>query len=73
MCLLGSRFYIFKGSGDILSNMVYAGVRVVAETHIEETCAENITKLRSDRSRTRNRSSLSELFISFLAKVSSYS
>ncbi|XP_057475650.1 protein HESO1 [Actinidia eriantha] len=49
------------------------GVRVVAETHIEETCAENITKLRSDRSRTRNRSSLSELFISFLAKFSDIS
>ncbi|GFZ15029.1 nucleotidyltransferase family protein [Actinidia rufa] len=50
---------------------IYPGNLVddLTETHIEETCAENITNLRSDRSRTRNQSSLSELFISFLAKV----
>lgn len=53
-----------------LSNMIGAGVRAVAERHVEEVCAENITKFRSDMSRKRNQSSLSELFISFLAKVS---
>ncbi|KAG5553539.1 hypothetical protein RHGRI_011415 [Rhododendron griersonianum] len=36
---------------------------------VEEVCAENITKFISDKSRQRNQSSLSELFISFLAKV----
>ncbi|KAG5529201.1 hypothetical protein RHGRI_029779 [Rhododendron griersonianum] len=46
-----------------------AGVRAVAERHVEEVCAENITKFISDKSRQRNQSSLSELFISFLAKV----
>ncbi|KAL6980589.1 Protein heso1 [Sarracenia purpurea var. burkii] len=53
-------------------NMVddLTGVRAVAERQIEEMCAENITKFRSDKSRNRNRSSLSELFISFIAKFS---
>ncbi|KAI8564116.1 hypothetical protein RHMOL_Rhmol03G0157200 [Rhododendron molle] len=52
-------------------NMVddLTGVRAVAERHVEEVCAENITKFRSDKSRKINQSSLSELFISFLAKV----
>ncbi|KAA8534175.1 hypothetical protein F0562_031632 [Nyssa sinensis] len=47
-----------------------AGVRADAERLIEETCAVNIGRLRRDRSRTANRSSLSELFVSFLAKFS---
>ncbi|KAK6156186.1 hypothetical protein DH2020_010434 [Rehmannia glutinosa] len=42
------------------------GVRAVAEKHIEDTCAENINRIKSDKSRLINRSSLSELFISFL-------
>ncbi|XP_058207139.1 protein HESO1 [Rhododendron vialii] len=56
-------------------NMVddLTGVRAVAERHVEEVCAENITKFRSDKSRKRNQSSLSELFISFLAKFSDIS
>ncbi|KAG5552641.1 hypothetical protein RHGRI_010661 [Rhododendron griersonianum] len=53
-----------------MSNMIGAGVRAVAERHVEEVCAENITKFISDKSRQRNQSSLFELFISFLAKVS---
>ncbi|KAL2558050.1 Nucleotidyltransferase family protein [Forsythia ovata] len=44
------------------------GVRAVAEKRIEETCAVNINRIKSERSRLINRSSLSELFISFLAK-----
>ncbi|KAG5557829.1 hypothetical protein RHGRI_007913 [Rhododendron griersonianum] len=48
-------------------------VRAVAERHVEEVCAENITKFISDKSRQRNQSSLSELFISFLAKFSDIS
>ncbi|CAA3002787.1 HESO1 [Olea europaea subsp. europaea] len=44
------------------------GVRAVAEKRIEETCAVNINRIKSDRSRLINRSSMSELFISFLAK-----
>ncbi|XP_057804061.1 protein HESO1 [Salvia miltiorrhiza] len=46
------------------------GVRAVAEKNIEDTCAVNIKKIRSDRSRSINWSSLSELFLSFLAKFS---
>lgn len=46
------------------------GVRAVAEKHIEDLCAVNIKRIRSDNSRPINRSSLSELFLSFLAKFS---
>ncbi|XP_031383996.1 protein HESO1 [Punica granatum] len=46
------------------------GVRADAERHIAETCAANINRFRSNRSGHINRSSLSELFISFLAKFS---
>ncbi|XP_028058126.1 protein HESO1-like, partial [Camellia sinensis] len=46
------------------------GVRAVAERRIKDTCTENINKFRSNRSRRRNQIPLSELFISFLAKVS---
>ncbi|XP_073293193.1 protein HESO1-like isoform X5 [Primulina huaijiensis] len=51
-------------------NMVddLTGVRAAAEKRIEDVCAVNINRLRSDKSRLINRSSLSELFISFLAK-----
>uniref|UniRef100_A0A5B7AF62 Putative poly(A) RNA polymerase GLD2 n=1 Tax=Davidia involucrata TaxID=16924 RepID=A0A5B7AF62_DAVIN len=49
------------------------GVRADAERDIEETCAVNIRKFKTDRSRTVNRSSLSELFVSFLAKFSDIS
>ena len=48
------------------------GVRDTAEKNIEEACAVNITKIRSDRSRPINRSSLPELFFSFLTKVLKY-
>ncbi|TMX05247.1 hypothetical protein EJD97_000104 [Solanum chilense] len=44
------------------------GVRASAEKFIEETCAMNINRLMSNKSRAINRSSLSELFISFIAK-----
>ncbi|KAG5599381.1 hypothetical protein H5410_030751, partial [Solanum commersonii] len=43
-------------------------VRACAEKFIEETCAMNINRLMSNKSRAINRSSLSELFISFIAK-----
>ncbi|KAI5670609.1 hypothetical protein M9H77_10973 [Catharanthus roseus] len=46
------------------------GVRAVAEKHVEETCAVNINRYRSDRSRIVNRSSISQLFISFFEKFS---
>ncbi|KAL3647308.1 hypothetical protein CASFOL_008276 [Castilleja foliolosa] len=46
------------------------GVRAVAEKHIEDICGENINRVKSNRSRYINRSSLSQLFISFLAKFS---
>ncbi|XP_022880707.1 protein HESO1-like isoform X3 [Olea europaea var. sylvestris] len=45
------------------------GVRAVAEKRIEETCAVHINRIKSDKLRIINRSSLSELFISFLAKL----
>ena len=53
----------------IYLNYFSEGVRAVAEKNIEDTCAVNIKKIWADRSRAINRSSLSELFLSFLAKV----
>ncbi|KZV34982.1 poly(A) RNA polymerase cid11-like [Dorcoceras hygrometricum] len=44
------------------------GMRTVAVKRIEDICAVNINRLKSDRSRLINRCSLAELFISFLAK-----
>ncbi|XP_051120144.1 protein HESO1 [Andrographis paniculata] len=44
------------------------GVRTVAEKHIEDACAVNINKIKSERRANLNQSSLSELFLSFLAK-----
>ncbi|KAJ7960158.1 protein HESO1-like isoform X1 [Quillaja saponaria] len=57
--------YIYPG------NMVddLRGVRADAEKHIAETCDANITGFISEKFRPVNRSSLSELFISFLAKI----
>uniref|UniRef100_A0A7N2MFA7 Poly(A) RNA polymerase mitochondrial-like central palm domain-containing protein n=1 Tax=Quercus lobata TaxID=97700 RepID=A0A7N2MFA7_QUELO len=46
------------------------GPRTVAERNITEACAANIRKFRQDKFRRVNHSSLSELFISFLAKFS---
>ena len=48
-------------------NMLCAGERAVAERHMEEACAASIRRFR--KVRRVNHSSLSELFISFLAKV----
>ncbi|EXC19387.1 hypothetical protein L484_010404 [Morus notabilis] len=45
------------------------GLRADTERHIAETCAENIFKFKSDRQRAVNQSSLSELYISFFAKI----
>ncbi|KAI3472630.1 hypothetical protein Pfo_031021 [Paulownia fortunei] len=47
-----------------------AGVRTVAEKRIEDICAVNINRIKADKLRLINRSTLSELFISFLAKFS---
>ncbi|KAL8257527.1 hypothetical protein R6Q59_029568 [Mikania micrantha] len=44
------------------------GVRATAEKNIEDICGVNINRIKSDKSRTINRSSLADLFISFLAK-----
>ncbi|XP_040999627.1 protein HESO1-like isoform X1 [Juglans microcarpa x Juglans regia] len=44
------------------------GVRTNAEIRIKEICAANIRRFRQDRFRRVNRSSLSELFTSFLEK-----
>ncbi|GLT43821.1 hypothetical protein SLA2020_177510 [Shorea laevis] len=52
--------------GNIVDDLT--GLRVDAERHIEEVCRANIAKFKSDKSRTFNRSSLSELFVSFIAK-----
>ncbi|KAI4307587.1 hypothetical protein L6164_030760 [Bauhinia variegata] len=46
------------------------GVRADAEKLIAETCEANISRFKSDRLRPINKSSLSQLFISFLAKFS---
>jgi DNA polymerase sigma len=44
------------------------GIRAAAEKNIEETCAVNINRFKLDPSRRKNYSSLSEIFVSFLAK-----
>lgn len=44
------------------------GVRAVAEKTVEDTCSVSINRIKSNRSRTINRSSLPDLFISFLEK-----
>ncbi|KAL6541808.1 hypothetical protein OROGR_011294 [Orobanche gracilis] len=46
------------------------GVRTVAEKRIEDICGVNINRIKSVKLRLINRSSLSELFVSFLAKFS---
>ncbi|XP_062154459.1 protein HESO1 isoform X2 [Alnus glutinosa] len=58
-------------SGNIADDL--QGVRATAERHIAETCAANITRFRQQKYRPVNRSSLSELFISFLEKFSNIS
>ncbi|KAJ7964566.1 protein HESO1-like isoform X1 [Quillaja saponaria] len=55
-------------TGNIVDDL--RGVRADAEKHIAETCDANITRFTSEKFRPVNRSSLSELFISFLAKFS---
>lgn len=51
-------------------NMVdeLTGVRADSEQRITEVCSTNIARFKSDKSRPVNRSSLSELFVSFIAK-----
>ncbi|EPS67904.1 hypothetical protein M569_06872 [Genlisea aurea] len=46
------------------------GERNVAVKNVEDICAVNIKRIKMDKSRWTNRSSLSHLFISFLAKLS---
>ncbi|KAG6734895.1 hypothetical protein I3842_01G293000 [Carya illinoinensis] len=52
--------------GNIVNDL--RGVRTNAEIRIKEICAANIRRFRQDKFRRVNRSSLSELFISFLEK-----
>ena len=52
--------------------MFHVGVRAAVERQIEETSAANIDRFKRDRSRAVNRSSLSELFVTFLAKVTPF-
>ncbi|XP_057979927.1 protein HESO1 [Malania oleifera] len=54
--------------GNIVDDL--SGVRDVVERQIEETCAANIARFKSDCKIPANRSSLSVLFISFFAKFS---
>ncbi|KAG9151474.1 hypothetical protein Leryth_015088 [Lithospermum erythrorhizon] len=49
------------------------GVRADVEEHIKKTCEVQIYKFKTNRSRKINRSSLPQLFISFLAKFSDIS
>ncbi|XP_068315400.1 protein HESO1 [Pyrus communis] len=58
--------------GNIIDNL--RGLRVDAERHIAETCVANIERIKRAYSmRPKNRSSLSELFVSFLGKFSDIS
>ncbi|XP_004307468.1 PREDICTED: poly(A) RNA polymerase gld-2 homolog A [Fragaria vesca subsp. vesca] len=49
------------------------GLRDDAERRIESSCVENIRRFKASRLRAQNKSSLSELFISFLRKFSGLS
>ncbi|KAL6580283.1 hypothetical protein OROMI_008307 [Orobanche minor] len=55
---------------DLTDNPRKRGVRTVAEKRIEDICGVNINRIKSVKLRLINRSSLSELFVSFLAKFS---
>ncbi|KAJ9684343.1 hypothetical protein PVL29_016695 [Vitis rotundifolia] len=57
--------------GNVADDLI--GVRAVVEGQIEGTSAANINRFKRDRSRVPNQSSLSELFISFLAKFADIS
>ncbi|CAM8966684.1 unnamed protein product [Rhodiola kirilowii] len=57
--------------GNIVDDLT--GIREEAQTRIAETCGANIKRFTEDRSRRVNRSTLSELFISFLAKFADIS
>ncbi|KAI7735076.1 hypothetical protein M8C21_004945 [Ambrosia artemisiifolia] len=57
-----SEIYPGNMAGDLF------GVRAIAEKNIEDICSVNINRIKSDRSRVINRSSLADLFVSFLAK-----
>ncbi|KAJ0901181.1 putative polynucleotide adenylyltransferase [Helianthus annuus] len=57
-----SEIYPGNMAGDLF------GVRAIAEKNIEDICSVNINRIKSNRSRVINRSSLADLFISFLAK-----
>uniref|UniRef100_A0A7N0V3S7 Poly(A) RNA polymerase mitochondrial-like central palm domain-containing protein n=3 Tax=Kalanchoe fedtschenkoi TaxID=63787 RepID=A0A7N0V3S7_KALFE len=52
--------------GNIVDDLT--GIRETAQARIAETCAANIRRFKEDKSRRVNRGTLSELFISFLAK-----
>ncbi|KAI3817772.1 hypothetical protein L1987_11570 [Smallanthus sonchifolius] len=52
--------------GNMAADLI--GVRATAEKNIEDICGVSINMIKSDRSRRINRSSLADLFISFLAK-----
>ncbi|XP_073139689.1 protein HESO1-like [Henckelia pumila] len=52
--------------GNMINDLT--GERAAAVKHIEDICAVNINRIKSDGSRLNNQSSLAELFISFLAK-----
>ncbi|GAV70323.1 hypothetical protein CFOL_v3_13821 [Cephalotus follicularis] len=54
--------------GNVVDDLI--GVRANAERDIAERCVSNIARFRSDKFRPVNRSSLCELFVSFLAKFS---
>ncbi|KAF8010007.1 hypothetical protein BT93_J0861 [Corymbia citriodora subsp. variegata] len=59
--------------GDIASDLKVKGVRADVVRNITETCAANIAKWKSNRYRPVNRSSLSELSVSFFSKFSDIS
>ncbi|KAG1365834.1 protein HESO1 [Cocos nucifera] len=53
--------------GNIVDDI--AGTRFLTERHIQDACATNIARFRSQNFRRRNQSSLSELLISFFEKI----
>nr|XP_043619531.1 protein HESO1 [Erigeron canadensis] len=59
-----SEFYPGNMAADL------TGIRAIAEKNIEDIVSANTNRIKSDRSRMINTSSMADLFISFLAKFS---
>jgi DNA polymerase sigma len=69
-----TKYMCFWGKGTkVLAVWCLVGVRKTAEESIAQVTAANIARFKSERAKSVNRSSLSELLVSFFAKVIDFS